>query len=147
MQLYLGTIARDKVGFTWLQPARNDDNGYVGGMRGAVERNTMRYYPAIDAYVGSLDAPPGQQLDKRLQAWFDATEKYRQLHEVERDAYPRMGATRSSGKARRVERRGAVALSGVARRSWIAWQAVQKAVPGGAHRRSSMGSPQSSHSP
>jgi hypothetical protein len=91
MQLYLGTIARDKVGFTRLQAPRADDNGYVGGMRGVVERNTMRYYLAIDAYLGSLAAPPGQQLDKRLRAWFDATEKYpRQLHEVERDAYLRM---------------------------------------------------------
>jgi hypothetical protein len=48
----------------------------------------MRYYLAIDAYLDSLKAPPAQQLENRLQAWFDATERYpRQLHEVERDAY------------------------------------------------------------
>jgi hypothetical protein len=81
MQIYLGTVGRDKVGFT-----RN-----VGGMRGVVERNTMRYYLAIDAYLDSLSAPAGQQVDQRLHAWFDATEKYpRQLREVERDAYLRM---------------------------------------------------------
>ena len=85
MKLYLGTIARDKVGFT------RADGGYVGGQRGVVERNTMRYYLAIDAYLRSLAAPPPQQLDQRLQAWFDATEKYpRQLHEVERADYLRM---------------------------------------------------------
>lgn len=85
MRLYLGTIGRDKVGFT---RAAND---YVGGMRGVVERNTMRYYLAIDAYLDSLSAPAGQQQEKRLQAWFDATGKYpRQLHELDREAYLRM---------------------------------------------------------
>lgn len=91
MQLYLGTIGRDKVGFTRIKAPRADDDGFVGGMRGVVERNTMRYYLAIDAYLDSLAAPAGQQLERRLQAWFDATEKYpRQLHEVGRDAYLQM---------------------------------------------------------
>jgi len=91
MNLYLGTVGRDKVGFTRTQAAGNDDAAFVGGMRGVVERNTMRYYLAIDAYLDSLAAPPQQQVDRRLQAWFDATEKYpRQLHEVERDAYLKM---------------------------------------------------------
>jgi hypothetical protein len=90
MQLYLGTIARDKVGFT-RAPEGSGQDGYVGGMRGVVERNTMRYYLAIDAYLDSLALPPGQQLERRLKAWFDATEKYpRQLHEVARDDYLRM---------------------------------------------------------
>jgi hypothetical protein len=85
MRMYLATIAHDKVGFT------KAGNEYVGGQRGVVERNTMRYYLAIDAYLRSLAAPPPQQLDQRLQAWFDATEKYpRQLHEVERADYLRM---------------------------------------------------------
>lgn len=88
MHLYLGTIGRDKVGFTRTKSARADDEGFVAGMRGVVERNTMRYYLAIDAYLDSLSAPAPDRLEKRLQAWFDATEKYpRQLHEVERDAY------------------------------------------------------------
>jgi hypothetical protein len=91
MRLYLGTIGRDKVGFTRVRPPRADDDGFVDGMRGVVERNTMRYYLAIDVYLDSLAVPARQQLETRLQAWFDATEKYpRQLHEVERDAYLRM---------------------------------------------------------
>jgi hypothetical protein len=53
-----------------------------------VERNTMRYYLAIDAYLASLAAPPAQQRMRRLEAWFAATEQYaRQLHEVERADY------------------------------------------------------------
>ena len=89
MQLYLGTIGRDKVGFTRVR--RGDGEDFVDGMRGVVERNTMRYYLAIDAYLDSLALPAGQRLEKRLHAWFDATERYpRQLHEVEREAYLRM---------------------------------------------------------
>jgi hypothetical protein len=91
MGLYLGTIGRNKVGFTRSPDARPGEETFVGGMRGVVERNTMRYYLAIDAYLDSLKVAADQQLDKRLKAWFDATEKYpRQLHEVERDAYLRM---------------------------------------------------------
>jgi hypothetical protein len=87
MQLYLASAGRDKVGFS----RGTGDEPYVGGMRGVVERNTMRYYLAIDAYLQSLALPPEARLEKRLQAWFDATERYpRQLHEVDRDAYLRM---------------------------------------------------------
>lgn len=92
MHVYLGTAARDKVGFTRAEPGGNGGEPvYVGGMRGVVERNTMRYYLAIDSYLASLQAPAARQLEQRLQAWFDATERYpRQLHEVEREAYLRM---------------------------------------------------------
>lgn len=89
MNLYLGTLGRDKVGFTRVP--RGSEEGYVDGLRGVVERNTMRYYLAVDAYLGSLAAPTGQQLERRLQAWFDATERYpRQLRELGREAYLRM---------------------------------------------------------
>jgi hypothetical protein len=92
MKLYLGTLARDKVGFT---PARPTSPGgqpvYVDGLRGVVERNTMRYYLAIRSYLDALPLPPDQQAEQRFAAWFDATEKYpRQLHEVDREAYLRM---------------------------------------------------------
>jgi hypothetical protein len=83
MQGYLATAGASKVGFT-----RTSGDGYIGGMRGAVERNTMRYYLAIDAYLASLTAAPAQQRMKRLEAWFAATEQYaRQLHEIERSEY------------------------------------------------------------
>jgi len=88
MQGYLATLGSDKVGFTQLEQTAGARKGYVDGMRGAVERNTMRYYLAIDAYLASLATPPAEQLEKRLQHWFDATERYpRQLHEIDRTAY------------------------------------------------------------
>ena len=75
MQAYLATAGSSKVGFTPL-PQDGSQRAYVGGMRGAVERNTMRYYLAIDAYLLSLSAPPAEQQSARLEKWFDSTEQY-----------------------------------------------------------------------
>ncbi len=88
MQAYLATIGRDKVGFSVTGTTASGPPDYIGGVRGVVERNTMRYYLAIDAYLGAESTPPAQQLEKRLQSWFTATELYaRQLHEMDRAAY------------------------------------------------------------
>lgn len=86
MKTYLATIGRDKVGFTL--PANASPPNYIGGVRGVVERNTMRYYLAIDAYLSAVAIHPSNQLEKRLQNWFSGTEQYAlQLHEVERNDY------------------------------------------------------------
>lgn len=96
MQGYFATAGASKVGFT-----RTSGDAYIGGMRGAIERNTMRYYLAIEAYLASLSAPPAQQRAQRLERWFAATEQYaRQLHEVERSDYLAM-------KQREFRRQGA----------------------------------------
>ncbi|MGE3704063.1 MAG: hypothetical protein AB7I13_02245 [Vicinamibacterales bacterium] len=88
MQAYLGTIARDKVGFTVIGREADGRPRYIGGMRGVVERNAMRYYLAVEAYLGALSAPPGERVEKSLRDWFTATERYpRQLHEMGRDDY------------------------------------------------------------
>jgi len=88
MQGYLATIGRDKVGFTIV--GRNGDGSpvYTGGTRGVVERNTMRYYLAIEAYLAALAVRPEAQLETRLAGWYERVERYpAQLHELERDDY------------------------------------------------------------
>jgi hypothetical protein len=91
MRLYLATVGRGKVGFTTTGGSAGGEPALIGGVRGLVERNTMRYYLAIEAYLDGLSAPPAQRLDKSLEAWFAGTEKYpRQLHEIERTAYLEM---------------------------------------------------------
>jgi len=91
MQAYLGTIGRNKVGFTVVGKERDGNPSHIGGLRGVVERNTMRYYLAIEAYLGALSAPPRARLEKRIQDWFAASERYpRQLHEMERNEYLEM---------------------------------------------------------
>jgi hypothetical protein len=88
MQVYLGTIGSAKVGFTVIGTQAEGQQRYIGGMRGLVERNTMRYYLAIEAFLGAQSAPPQARLEKRLRDWFTATERYpRQLHEMEQGEY------------------------------------------------------------
>jgi hypothetical protein len=88
MQGYLATVGSGKVGFSVAGKDADGKPQYVGGVRGVVERNTMRYYLAIDAYLDSLAAPKGEQQEKRLRDWFAATERYAtQLHELSEDGY------------------------------------------------------------
>jgi hypothetical protein len=89
MQAYLNTIGASKIGFS----VASDGEGRqpVRGTRGAMERNAMRYYLAIAAYLDSLQLPENERVQRRLQAWFDATERYpAQLHEIDRDEYLKM---------------------------------------------------------
>jgi hypothetical protein len=91
MQTYLNTLGSDKVGFTVIKKLPDGKPLYVSGIRGALERNTMRYYLAISAYLGALSTPPQQQLEKRLRDWFASTERYPlQLHELEQSEYLNM---------------------------------------------------------
>jgi hypothetical protein len=91
MKTYLATIGSDKVGFFSTPDPSAGETQYVGGVRDLVERNTMRYYLAIDAYLSALSGPADARLEKRLTGWFDATERYpRQLHEVSRADHMQM---------------------------------------------------------
>ena len=91
MQVYLSTIGSDKVGFTVKSRQPDGDHEYIDGIRGLIERNTMRYYLAIESYLGALSSPPQLQLEKRLRDWFSAVERYpRQLHELEETEYMEM---------------------------------------------------------
>ncbi len=88
MQVYLATIGRDKVGFAVAGTRPGGQPVYIGGIRALVERNTMRYYLAIEAFLGAVSAAPQERLDRRLRAWFAAIERYpRQLHEMEQGEY------------------------------------------------------------
>jgi hypothetical protein len=104
MQAYLATAGADKVGFTMIGQDASGQPRFIGGVRGAVERNAMRYYLAIDAYLDSLDAPRDQQAERRIQNWFTATERYpRQLREMDRSTYVAM-------KRQEIERQQSVAV-------------------------------------
>jgi hypothetical protein len=101
MQGYLSTVGNGKVGFSVVDRAPDGQPVYVGNVRGVVERNTMRYYLAIDAYLASLQAPAAERQERRLRSWFAATERYaRQLHEIDQADYLAM-------KRREIERQRA----------------------------------------
>jgi len=89
MQGYLSTVGTGKVGFSVAANAPKGE--LIGGARGAVERNTMRYYLAIEAYLSALSLPQSQQEQARLANWFDSSEQYaRQLREISRPDYMAM---------------------------------------------------------
>ncbi len=88
MQVYLGTTGKDKVGFTVAGTQPDGQPLLIGGTRGVVERKTMRYYMAIEAFLGALSEAPQARFERRLRNWYAATERYpRQLHEMEQGAY------------------------------------------------------------
>ena len=91
MQAYLGTVGADKIGFTVTGRDGNGQPQFIGGVRGAVERNAMRYYLAIDAYLDSLSAPAPKQVEERIRRWFAATERFpQQLREMPFPTYATM---------------------------------------------------------
>jgi hypothetical protein len=88
MNTYLATAGRDKIGFSVIAGGEKGNPVYVKGVRGALERNAVRYYLALLAYLDTLKFPAGQQFEKRLNEWFNLTERYpRQLYEIDRKEY------------------------------------------------------------
>ena len=88
MATYFSTIARDKVGFSLMGNGQDGEPIYVDGMRGQSERNTMRYYLAIESFLGAIATPQSGRFEKSINDWFIASERYpRQLHELEQTEY------------------------------------------------------------
>jgi len=93
MQSYLATVGRDKVGFSLAGRGADGQPVYVGGVRGVVERNAMRYFLAISAHLAVGEDDGKRPLHTALRVWFEATERYPlQLHELERSEYLAMKA-------------------------------------------------------
>ena len=88
MRGYLATLGRDKVGFTIVDRDAAGAPVFLGDVRGVIERNTMRYYLAIEGYLAASALPAPERRERRLENWFAAVERYpRQLHEMERGEY------------------------------------------------------------
>ncbi|OUL98392.1 hypothetical protein [Variovorax sp. JS1663] len=85
---YLATFGSHKMGFTVVGQKPNGEPEYIRGVRGLMERNAMRYFLTLDAYLDGLDAAPAERAEKRLHAWFEEAERYpRQLHEIDLATY------------------------------------------------------------
>jgi hypothetical protein len=88
MQAYLATTGRGKVGFSIDAGGADGRPQPVRGVRGVVERNTMRYHLALDAYLTALSVPPPRQFEERLRRWHAGTERYAmQLRELDLGDY------------------------------------------------------------
>ncbi|MBT2321495.1 hypothetical protein J7E62_03860 [Variovorax paradoxus] len=85
---YLATFGSHKVGFTVVGKTPDGRPEYIRGLRGLVERNAMRYFFTLDAYLAGLDAPAPKRAEKRLNYWFQSIERYpAQLHEIDLATY------------------------------------------------------------
>ena len=80
---YLAGAGRDKVGFGITGHDAEGRPIHVRGIQGVAERNTMRYFLAIEAFLATLGAPPAERLERRLEHFHAALERYpAQLHET-----------------------------------------------------------------
>ncbi|MEA5113642.1 MAG: hypothetical protein VB050_06380 [Geobacteraceae bacterium] len=77
---YFATFGRHKVGFTVTGKDRNGKPVYIGGRRGAIERNTVRYYFAIKTFMNTLSYPAESRFSMRISEWYDLTSRYGKLH-------------------------------------------------------------------
>ena len=88
MEAYLAIGGREKVGFTRIDAAGEREPRYIGGLRGTLERNTMRYFLAVDACLATINAAPAQRFEQSMDRWYAGSERFaRQLHEVDRSDY------------------------------------------------------------
>lgn len=87
-KIYFATFGRSKVGFTVTGTDENGKAVYIGGPRGAIERNAVRYYFAIQSFMNTLHNPEESRLSMRISEWYDLTNRYRkQLFELNRTDY------------------------------------------------------------
>ncbi len=87
---YFATVGAHKIGFSTTGADPHGGPAYVSGINGAVERNALRYYLALDTFLSTDHAPEAGRFDQRLNHWFDLTERYpTQLHEMDKANYLR----------------------------------------------------------
>lgn len=98
--VYLQTLGRGKVGFSKenapsTEASRPADAHFVGGLRGIIERNTMRYFMGLSCglqFAGTEAA--AHRFAQMAPCWYDETERYpQQLHELGRVEYLEMKRT------------------------------------------------------
>jgi hypothetical protein len=81
---YLASAGRDKIGFSVSGHDASGRPVFVRGIQGVAERNTMRYFLAIEAFL----ATPSAHVEERLRRFHASLERYpAQLHETDLDEY------------------------------------------------------------
>lgn len=82
--VYLSTRGRHKVGFSISGHDELRQPIYVGGVKGIIERNAVRYYLALNATFQTWSLPDSKRLEARIKRWFEMTQVHKQqLYELE----------------------------------------------------------------
>lgn len=81
-RIYFATLGRHRVGFS---PSDADNDELIRGLRGMIERNTVRFYLALQAW---LELPGEEKAQDRFLRWHELTEQHpEQLREQDLDTY------------------------------------------------------------
>lgn len=87
-RLYLATLGRNRVGFSITGYDSDGKPIFIKGMAGIIERNALRYFLALHAYLDTRAVPAAERYDAMLRVWFGFTERYpKQLHEMDWPKY------------------------------------------------------------
>lgn len=86
-KLYVATKGRNKKGISIVDYDGQGNPVYSNGEQAIAERNLLRYYFAFAAFFRSQTLPNNTQFKESLNYWFDQTEQYKQLYEVDRPQY------------------------------------------------------------
>lgn len=85
---YFATLGRSKVGFTVTGTDKSKNPVYIGGPRGSIERNAVRYYFAIQTFMDSVGYSESSRFSMRNNEWYDLTTRYRkQLYDLDKKDY------------------------------------------------------------
>ncbi len=86
--IYLATVGRDKVGFSRDRIGPDGQANFVKGAQGMIERNLMRYYLILKAFLDTQKLPDDRRFEALIGEAYDLMEHYpAQLHEMERAEY------------------------------------------------------------
>ena len=86
--IYLATAGRNKVGFSREGAAPVGAPEYVKGLRGMVERNIMRYYLALEAFLDTQTVPAPHRFEARINMAYELMERHPlQLHDLDKAEY------------------------------------------------------------
>jgi len=87
-KVYFATLGLGKVGFTVTGTDKRGNPAYISGPRGAIERNAVRYYFAIQSFINTLRYTEKSRFSMRISEWYDLTDRYRkQLFEMDKKDY------------------------------------------------------------
>ena len=87
---YLVGLGNRKVGFSVVGTDKKGKPKYIRGIKGIIERNAVRYFLAVDAFLDTLDIPVEQRFEQRIARWYDLTNLYpTQLYELQKQDYLR----------------------------------------------------------
>ena len=88
MNIYLSTIGKNKQGIKVVGHDEQENPIYSNGAEGVAERNLVRYYLAFMTFFErDTEADAEKRYAMQFDDWFERTEKFPQLHEMNREEY------------------------------------------------------------